>query len=185
MLFFTNEQVVDDPPENIDNVYKVPSPKGIWSNKVLLRDMMTSVVWEKIYFILIFLFHLFCIFFLEYRCWVLSTVTIARKVGSWLMPTTQNFLRYVQGKIFKGNKKTHVLHLFCSLQDSGIATTHVPRDEYNEPLKSFMDLLDPVTIVDSAPRELGFSKEVFAKLAVVEGDDDVSEVCTQWNKKYV
>jgi len=50
---------------------------------------------------------------------------------------------------------------YCEFfEDSGIAATHVPRTEYNEPLPSFMEKLNPRAIVAATPRELGFSKEV-------------------------
>lgn len=61
-------------------------------------------------------------------------------------------------------------------EDSGIASTHIPRDEHNDPLQSFVTQLNPLTIINSIPRELGFSKDLLTNLSVVEGDDDMSDV---------
>ena len=73
-------------------------------------------------------------------------------------------------------------HDFCEfLDDSGIIATHVPRDENNQPIQSFIDALEPTKIIKLIPRELGFSKDVLKKFGVVEGEepvirDDISEM---------
>ena len=61
-------------------------------------------------------------------------------------------------------------------EDSGISSTHIPRDEHNDPLQSFVEQLNPLTIINTIPRELGFSKDLLTNLSAVEGDDDMSDV---------
>ena len=73
-------------------------------------------------------------------------------------------------------------HDYCEFfEDSGIIASHVPRDENNQPIQSFVDALEPTKIIKLIPRELGFSKDILKKFGAVEGDtttinDDISEM---------
>ena len=61
-------------------------------------------------------------------------------------------------------------------EDSGIFSTHIPRDENNQPIQSLVDRLEPAVMIRLVPPELGFSRDVIRKLGAVEGDDDLSEI---------
>tara|TARA_A100001015_G_C14988183_1_gene712528 strand:+ start:483 stop:1847 length:1365 start_codon:yes stop_codon:yes gene_type:complete len=73
-------------------------------------------------------------------------------------------------------------HDYCEFfDDSGIISSHVPRDEDNQPIRSFVDALEPTKIIKLIPRELGFSKDILKKFSAVEGDsntvnDDISDM---------
>ena len=73
-------------------------------------------------------------------------------------------------------------HDYCEFfEDSGIIASHVPRDENNQPIATFVDALEPTKIIKLIPRELGFSKDILKKFGVIEGEgttiaDDISEM---------
>ena len=43
------------------------------------------------------------------------------------------------------------------LEDSAVLLTHVPHDENDEPLAEFQAQLDPVRLLTTVPRNLGYS----------------------------
>jgi hypothetical protein len=44
------------------------------------------------------------------------------------------------------------------LEDSAILQTHVPHDENDDPLAEFQAQLDPVRLLTTVPRNLGYSR---------------------------
>lgn len=55
------------------------------------------------------------------------------------------------------------------LEDSAVLHTHVPHDELDEPLAEFQSQLDPVLLLSTIPRDLGFS-DATSELATVTSD---------------
>jgi hypothetical protein len=52
------------------------------------------------------------------------------------------------------------------LEDSAILQTHVPHDENDEPLAEFQAQLDPVRLLTTVPRNLGYSRSVRLPLSL-------------------
>ena len=55
------------------------------------------------------------------------------------------------------------------LEDSAILQTHVPHDENDDPLAEFQAQLDPVRLLTTVPRNLGYSREMESELTTSIG----------------
>jgi hypothetical protein len=55
------------------------------------------------------------------------------------------------------------------LEDSAILQTHVPHDENDDPLAEFQAQLDPVRLLTTVPRNLGYSRQMEFELTAGAG----------------